>query len=309
VLHTQEEVPSDGGGTKVVITMPDQAQDFDPARWAKAFALFNPHASVSINPHASVRFRAYGDGTQHANSDSAEVADSYHSTVDFPGAWRKFLPTDLTSPFWYDEDALKRLVFCHIHDAQAGGRDLPLREFVRQFRGLSGTAKAKAVCDRFPKIRHLSDFDQAEPEIAALLIAMRSQAGKPPSPGILGAIGDEHFRRRLDEWFGVRRWWFRKVDGSPGDVPFVFEVAVAETERPGALFTGINFSPTFSDPFADTMLSCDRFVAQGLRGFLERSHAAPATYYDPDRRIAAAAHLSCPSLTFLDRGKSRLSVP
>src|SRR5262249_21154562 len=81
--------------------------------------------------------------------------------------WRKFLPTDLTSPWWYDPLAIKKLAFSHIAAAENGHEDLPLRDFVRQFRGLSRTGKIKEVCDRFPDVRMLRDFLNSEYESSA----------------------------------------------------------------------------------------------------------------------------------------------
>jgi hypothetical protein len=66
----------------------------------------------------------------------------------------------LTSPHWYSAAALKRLVFSHIAHGRRGGRDLPLGEFVRQFRGLSSTTKAKAVCAGFGDVTRLSGFEE-----------------------------------------------------------------------------------------------------------------------------------------------------
>ncbi len=44
-------------GTRISATIPLKGQDFWPRRWARAFAL--------VNPHASVRFRGVGIGSEH----------------------------------------------------------------------------------------------------------------------------------------------------------------------------------------------------------------------------------------------------
>ncbi len=68
------------------------------------------------------------------------------------------MPTDPTSAHWYDVAALTRLVYAHIGNAETGGRDLPVGEFVRQFAGLTSTTKAKRVTAAVGDVRHLSDL-------------------------------------------------------------------------------------------------------------------------------------------------------
>lgn len=61
--------------------------------------------------------------------------------------WSKWKPHFPTSPHWYDVEALTRLISAYIaHDIDAG-RDRLAREFVAEFRGLSSTAKQKAVLE------------------------------------------------------------------------------------------------------------------------------------------------------------------
>jgi Topoisomerase 6 subunit A/Spo11, Toprim domain len=80
---------------------------------------------------------------------------------------------------------------------------------------------------------------------------------------------------------------------------------MAETAEGGDLWTGINFSPTFEVPCADTQLRCDKCVGYGLRQTLARLHTLP-TQHD---QVAVAVHLVCPTLEFLDKGKTRLRPP
>jgi hypothetical protein len=299
VQHSTREVPT-RPGTLVAVALPaSRCARASFATWGRAFALFNPHASV--------RIRNPGAAGEHGNSPGREPRNSYRPTVSFPGDWRKFLPTDLTSPWWYDGAALAKLIFAHIRAAERGGRDLTLRDFVRQLRGLSGTAKAKLVCDRLPAVKRLADFTDRPGDVESLLQAMRSGT-QAPSPGILGEVGEGHFRQRFEQWFGIRRFWYKKVAGEVNGVAFVVEAALAETERPGRLFHGVNFSPTFDDPLAGTWLVADEFTAMGVAGFLERGHANPA-HRSRATRTAAAFHLICPVLETLDKGKTRLKVP
>ena len=233
IEHNAEDAPA-RRGTSVALALPSRVQEFTSGYWARAFSLFNPHASV--------KFCESGNGVERAKSDDDRTERSYRSTVPFPnGRWRKFLPTDLTSPYWYDEDTLARLIFSHIAETRRGGKDPTLREFVSQFRGLSGTSKAKAVCDQFPDIPRLSDLENARYRVGDLLEAMR-RVTRSPSPRVLGLVGEEHFRACLDAWSRVRRFWYCKKSGHVQDIPFVFEAALAVTEGDGNLYCGVNFS-------------------------------------------------------------------
>jgi hypothetical protein len=300
VEHTQDARPT-RPGTCVALTLPDRGQVLAPAWWARAFALWNPHASVKLS--------LSGDASEHAHEAGSPVDDFYEPVAAWPTAWRKWLPTDPTSPWWYDEGTLRRLIFLHIAAARRGaGPDLTLRDFVRQFKGLTGTAKAKAVGAACPTIGHLRDFEGQEAQVPALLAAMQGEA-TPPPPAVLGRIGEATLRARFDAWYGIvpGRWWYARVEGvTPGGIPFVVEAAVAETERPGQLFTGVNFSPTFDDPFSRTALAVEQVTAHGARSFLTRCDADP--YHHEGAPVAAAVHLICPALEFLDRGKTQLQL-
>ncbi len=239
-----------------------------------------------------------------AQSGRGDPADFYRSTVGFPTPWRRFLPTDPTSPHWYDEPALKTLVFNHVAATRRDGSpDLLLRDFVLQFRGLTGTAKAKAVCDRLPRIKRLRDFEEDEAAVVDLLRAMRAEA-MLPKPKVLGAVGLDHVRACFEARYGVvaDRFWYRKVEGMDGGVPFVVEAAVAATKEPGEVFHAVNFSPTFGDPFDGRYLAGEKASGYGALGLLRAAHVLEGP-------SAAFVHVVCPALTFLDRGKSRLNPP
>jgi hypothetical protein len=299
--HEEEAVPVTPG-TRITLPLPAEGQDCYPPFWAKAFAVFNPHASVKIclSPSRESACSFAGDSS----------GDFYHATVAFPGDWRKCVPSDATSAWWYDAADLKRLVFSHIAETRRGGKDLPLREFVKQFRNLSANAKAKAVCAGVPAITRLTDFETQEDAVHRLLAVMRAEA-KPPSAEILGTVGEAHLRACFEAWYGVKRWWYRKVADVLAGIPFVVEVAVAETVSEGMLWTGINFSPTFEDPLAGTPLLGPKTMDLGVRNFLKSVHVVPlqdAGDVTPTP-TAVAVHLVCPVLEFLDRGKTRLKVP
>ena len=220
------------------------------------------------------------------------------------------MPDDKTSVWWYSVEDLKRLVFLRIAHAEKTGEAVLLREFVKEFRNLSANASARNVCSMVPTVTHLHDFTAHESAVRTLHQAMREH-GKPPSPAILGTVGREHFEACFAAQYGVKRFWYATKDLLHDGLPFIVEVAIAETVEGGGFFTGVNFSPTFDDPLAETWVHVDQVSTKGLRNFLHAAHVLPYDAQDhqlPPNR-AVAVHLICPALEFLDRGKTRLAIP
>ena len=178
-------------GTRVEVALTaeevKERQDFDPHHWVRSFAAFNPHATFSYQ----------------AKIDSSEESRIYKSTHE--GPFKKYVPSEPTSPHWYSPESLKVLVFSHIAHASKGGRDLPLGEFVRQFAGLTSTKKAKAVCSQLPGFTHLSDFEEDENAVAELLARMQEYS-RPPKASALGHVGEEHFRTFFDSVYEVKEF-------------------------------------------------------------------------------------------------------
>jgi hypothetical protein len=186
---------------------------------------------------------------------------------------------------------------------------------VRQFKGLSATKKAKAVCDAFPDIKTLSDFENVGPTEIAYLLDLMKRHSDAPSHTTLGYVGREHFERCFRRFYGgVYRFGYKKFSGVlPSGMPYIFEFAIAEVEGQGEVFTGVNFSPTFDDPLQDERFRAhDRnqtVEAVGVDGFLEDCFAHPIWDHDDDPDppyTAAAAHIITPAPLFLDYGKTRL---
>ncbi|MDD2390718.1 MAG: ATP-binding protein [Desulfobacterales bacterium] len=304
--HEKQQIPNDIlEGTQITVTLPMSGQNFDPEHWATAFSIFNPHALVKF-----LEKTKQADNTLQAKSKTSENANFYQPTVRYPGGWKKFLPTDKTSPHWYDQQALSRLIFSHISLSKKDGIDLTLRDFVRQFQGLTSNVKAKKICQSLPEINRLNDFENDQDSIPVLLESMQLEA-KPVSSKSLGVIGKEHFQTVFERLYGVKRYWYKKVSCIVDGSPYIFEVGVAETVNAcDACFCGINFSPTFEDPLSDTSIPCadlDGYAAYGIKNFFNSAKVVSEPKYD--RSYAKAVHLICPSLTFKDRGKTRVTIP
>jgi len=278
---------------------------FDPGFWARAFSLFNPHAKVKIQ-----RFQ---EGVYQGKSSVPVSEDSYLPTRD-PAKRLKYVPSDPTSAHWYDVEAFKRLVFNHIgHHRHEGGDDLRLRDFVRQFKGLSATKKAKAVCGEFPEIKMLSDFEEnGDDDMVGLLLDEMKRHTDAPSHATLGSVGKEHFRERFEEYYGpLHRFDYKKMQGTlHTGMPYVVEFAIAELAeeaQEGELFTAVNYSPTFGDPLENVRFRAEGLSGQGIGSFLQGGFASPEFgHYDDPPSTAVAMHIITPAPLFLDQGKTRL---
>jgi DNA topoisomerase VI subunit B len=210
-------------GTKVTVPWPDSASSILAKaerrflQIADAYAWLNPHLDLTIN------------GRHHSSPSVA--------------TWKKWLPSDPTSPHWYDQQRLERLIAAYVnHD-----RSRTVREFVSEFRGLSATVKQAAVLDELGLARApleslcANGFDK--PKIAALLEAMQA-ASNPVKPKLLGLIGKDHLRRRMAtegaamDSFDYSRTFDTTDDGLPCVVEFAFAWC---PEAPGRrLITGVN---------------------------------------------------------------------
>lgn len=213
----------------------------------------------------------------------------------------KWTPSSPSSPHWYDGAAFTALVYSHIRHTRNGHPDKPIGEFIREFDGLSSTVKAKAVRAAAAGVTHLSQLDGRDDVIGALHDAMRQHA-KPTPPSRLGAVGDGHYRHLLDRQHGVRRFWYRKATAVADGVPWLIEVAVADTAEPGRTYFACNHGPAFGDPLGRTLLSAGGVSGYGADPFLTDR------YGDGGNR-AAAVHVVCAAPQFVDKGKVALVVP
>jgi DNA topoisomerase VI subunit B len=221
-------------GTRVMVGWPKLARS--KARFlqiAQGFSWLNPHLTIEID----------WDGEK----TRIEATD--------PG-WQKWRPSDPTSPHWYTDERIIRLMGAYIARDQEKGREpRTVREFISEFRGLSGTAKQKLVLDEIDasRVTLRAWFGESEinrPRIAKLLRAMQAHS-RPVRPKDLGLIGEDHLRARFIA-DGVDERTFRyKREFINGDLPQVIEVAFGYcpegTRR--QLVAGVNWSPGINNPF------------------------------------------------------------
>lgn len=289
VSHTKENI-GPTVGTKITVTLPGFTADhLEPEFWVKSYALFNPNILV---------------GYQGSPGDPSRIKHS-----------KKFTATDLTAPAWYDPDTFKHQIAAKVKN-NAGSL---LRDFVMTFHGLSRNAQAKVVCDQFPGVKCLTDLD-VEKTLPHLLQVMKETA-KAPSPKILGTIGREHFKETFNNQFGgitKDRFYYKHNECIFNGIPYVIEAATAEVRSiSGQVLHGLNYSPTFSDPLAGTMLHVFRngktiVIPYGLNGMVQACYADPHHISPANKQnVVTALHIVSPGLGsyFIDRGKTNLRLP
>jgi DNA topoisomerase VI subunit B len=249
-----------------------------------AYALLRAYAMC--NPHAAFRLH------------DAEGVEDWTATD--PG-WRKWQPSDPTAPHWYTVEHLRALIAAYLAVERDGGQARTVREFIAEFRGLSGSGKQQAVAAaaglsgaRLHDLVHDGDVDVAR--VGRLLGAMQT-AARPVPPLALGVLGEEHLRTHLVDACLVAPdsiRYKRVVDVDHRGIPFVLEVAFGIYDETvegcqQTVIAGINWAPTIALPFRE------------LPHLLGEAHAARR---DP---VVLAMHFACPRVEFLDRGKGVLA--
>ena len=110
------------------------------------------------------------------------------------------------------------------------GQDRPVREFIAEFRGLSGTQKQKAILSEIDvsrqSLRSFFGKDRVNRiGIGQLLKAMKRHSAPVP-PKHLGVIGREHLKARFMAAGGAEETFkYERQTGVSQDIPYVIECA------------------------------------------------------------------------------------
>ncbi|MFH1268522.1 MAG: ATP-binding protein [Planctomycetota bacterium] len=290
-----ESGPSDvRNGTIVTVCWPAVCMDTLTSVGAEFLQLVAGYAW--LNPHLSISVNWFGE------TESTDRASD-------PG-WQKWRPSDPTCAHWYPHDRFERLISGYIAHDQDRGDDRFVREFVGEFRGLSGSAKQKKVLDASglarTKLSALVNCNGLRHEATkALLEAMQAES-KPVKPAALGVIGQHHIKERFDDLGAdLETFQYRKVELTDvkDHLPAVVEVAFAELSDCAAdrwMTTGINWSPSLENPFTGLDAGC--LYSSTLDDLLVDQYA------DSDEPVAVFVHVACPIVDFKDRGKSSIDV-
>ncbi|MEX0937325.1 MAG: ATP-binding protein [Pirellulales bacterium] len=246
----------------------------------EGFAMLNPHAAITLN--------------WFGNSFAWQATDT---------TWEKWKPSKPTSPHWYEQRHLERLIGAYVTHDREHGQDRLVSDFIAEFDGLAGSQKrSKVLTDtdlhRAPLSSLVDDnrFDAAR--IAALLGAMQKHS-RPVKSKRLGIIGEDHLRERLLA-MGIHppSFQYRKQlskDGLPGVLESAFGWLGEDANDSRRIYTGANWSAAIKNPFRSF---------GGTGEGLERTLAEMrATSNEP---IVFVLHLAHPRIEFTDRGKSAL---
>jgi DNA topoisomerase VI subunit B len=231
---------------------------------------------AAFNPHATFR-----------------IGEKVYEATDIH--WKKWGPTDPTSPHWYRTETLRNLVAGYISREQNGGPGRTVREFISEFRGLSRTDKQKELPEKFKDV-YLHDLvknkDVDLERVTELLEVMKGLSA-PPKPAILGIIGKEHLKNWLIKYEGITEISFQyvKIVGFEDNLPHVLEVGFGIHEKGERnIIVGLNWAPCLENPMEELS-----YLLGQMR--IDR--------YDP---ISVIVHTARPRFEFVDRGKGRIEL-
>jgi DNA topoisomerase VI subunit B len=274
-------------GTRIKVEWPDSARSILEGARAQFLQIAGQYAW--LNPHLTITIDWFGERSTEAATDPA---------------WSKWKPSDPTSPHWYTDERFGRLIAGYIAHDTDRGRMRTVRELVTEFRGLSGTAKQKAVLGatglaREPLTALVNGRDLDHAAVARLLKAMKISS-RPVKPRLLGSIGRTHFQTRFAAaGCEMDSFDYRRVMDTTDGVPWIVETAFGW--RPSAdarrLVCGVNWSPGIINPFREL----GRF-GQSLDTILTQQRA------DRDEPVILVLHMACPRVEYTDRGKSAVVV-
>ena len=246
-----------------------------------------------LNPHLTLRVSWNGEWVIDIKASNPE--------------WRKWLPTWPTSAHWYDKSRFRRYMAAHI----ANRGLITVREFISEFRGMTGTAKQKLVLAE-TGASHVSlhsyfGLHKANTSNIAKLLASIQKHTTPVKASDLGIIGKDHLCHMMELDGGdPKTFTYNRKIGETNGVPRVIEFAFgihrdglsASGKTPSRkIITGVNWSPGINNPF--------RQLGRGGAGLDEILSEARINTSQP---VIATLHLACPRVAYTDRGKSAIVV-
>jgi hypothetical protein len=282
-------------GTKITVNLPiykghydviDVIADCEDAflQLAESYAWLNPHLTLRVS----------WNGERKLDIKASDPT------------WKKWLPSWPTSAHWYDVSRFRRYMAAHI----AHNGDITVREFISELRGLTSTAKQKAVLAEtgasHVSLHNFFGLQKANTRNITKLLAAVKRHSKPVQSADLGIIGKEHLYRLMEEAGGdPRTFTYNKklgdTDGLPRSIEFAFGIdkrGLCTGRGPSRkIITGVNWSPGINNPF--------RQLGRGGVGLDEILAEVRANTSQP---VIAVLHLACPRVAYTDRGKSAIVV-
>jgi DNA topoisomerase VI subunit B len=280
-------------GTKVTIKWPQYGIELLDDRHHSFKQLVESYSW--FNPHLTLRGEWHGEEFVNVKATNP--------------AWTKWGPRNPTSPHWYDEMRLQRYLAAHVARDRDLGRHRTVREFIAEFRGLSGSAVQRKVLEEVGcSHQSLAQFFGIEKVnrggIAKLLASMRKHS-KPVAPKHLGVIGAEHLKQRfLAAGGNADTFKYQQRKGMTDDgIPYVIEFAFGLHQSglgqsQGAIrkiVTGANWSVAINNPFRSF-----GSTGEGLENTLAQVRA------NAREPVVCALHLASAYIQYADRGKSSI---
>jgi len=294
ITHTTAPSPIDAG-TRITVRWPKiencdetlltECQD-EIEELAEAYIWFNPHLTL----------RGTWGGKEFINVTATNPQ------------WDKWRPRNPTSAYWYDETRLQRYLAAHVARDRDLKRQRTVREFISEFRGLSGSAVQRKVleevgCSHVSLAAFFGVEKVNRAGIAKLLASMRKQT-RPVAPKHLGIIGEDHFKARfLAAGGNADTFRYEQRKGFDEDVPYVVEFAfglhqsglTASSAISRKIMTGANWSAAITNPFRSFGAT-----GEGLESTLAKVRA------NAREPVICALHLAHARIQFADRGKSSI---
>jgi hypothetical protein len=291
IVHTTAPSPIEVGTKITIHWQPSKLLEWAADRFKQLV-----EAYVWFNPHLTLRGVWFGHEFINVRATNPD--------------WEKWRPRNPTSPHWYDESRLQRYLAAHVARGRDLGQRRTVREFIAEFRGLSGTAvQRKILTEAGCSHQSLAQFfgaDQVNRSGVAKLLAAMKRHSKPVNPARLGIIGAEHLKQRFlaaggnPDTFKYQQRKGVSGDGIPYVVEFAFGLHQSGLAQSGAgvsrkFVTGANFSAAIGNPFR-------RFgsTGEGLDSTLAKVRA------NATAPVICALHLASAYIQFADRGKSSI---
>jgi len=281
--------PNVKNGTVFTIRWPEIASDIvadaedEFLQLASDFTFLNPHLTLAVD--------WFGQKT------SVEATNP---------KWKKWQPQDPTSAHWYTPEEFERLLAAYIAYDQDRGTDRFVRDVVKEFRGLAGSAKQKVVLESAGMARtNLSDLvngDGMDHAAAAKLLTAMKANSKEVKPSALGVIGNDHLRQRfIEAGCDEKTFHYKKMTDVDEGVPVVIETAFAllkDEDNRRRIITGVNWSGAIGNPFRTLGSS----YHDGLSALLENQMAGRS---EP---VMVVVHCACARVRYTDRGKTNVAI-
>lgn len=201
---------------------------------------------------------------------------------------------------WYDPERFERLIAAYVADDQDRQRTRTVREFVAEFRGMSGTAKQKQVLDETSTARMalaelFADGKADKVKIANLLSAIQ-RSTKSVKPQEHGVIAKEHLPTRFAAAGADPTFNYKRLVRDDAGLPTVIEIVFAycpDAMATRRLITGVNWSVGINNPFrqlGDNGESLDTYLEMQRVGRSEP--------------VILLVHLASPRIAYTDREKA-----